>query len=340
MIIQFLPQSFNNKFRNNIVTGSNNSLNPNVSYKNLNQPAKDTVSFSGGEKILKTKTHEITYDLAKKVYNNANEDLINIKWVLKKYLKPLIATNTTPENPICPEKIGLKYRIKGPESIREKATSRGITRMKDLVLIGDIIGARVILRDAKKNSVEKILKQLSTAVRNGDLKLVEVENHYPVPEASYATEKALKAIAKEANLPVITEETKSGYRAIHLTAKTKHGYHAEIQIMGRDVEDLKEIEDICYKIRCKKGVPAKYRLIEEEVKPAIESLSKPNEKLYMRYINDSYDFAAKLPPRKINSRKKQEYIPIPYFLPKALDFLHLAQMKEVCDKLAKVAINN
>jgi len=168
--------------------------------------------------------------------------------------------------------------------------------------IGDIPRARIVLRDGSKDSVKEVLEALSEGVRDGKLVFTEIENYRPiVPEVpsemikrfqkDLGVELDKKNIQKIISDPdyfayprsvdlakfkqvcqkryrdieVKDRDLPTGYPAIHLAVKLPNGYTGEIQIIGRDVEALKEIEDFYYKAKCKKTI--KYAPLAKRLEP-------------------------------------------------------------------------
>jgi hypothetical protein len=150
-------------------------------------------------------------------------------------------------------------------------------------------------------------------------------------DLGYGSSKGLAELENATGLISSVAPQDSGYPAIHLGIKTKNGFKAEIQIMGIDVEDLKEVEDLGYKIRCGTPVRTLYKPVEAKLLPAFRELEASNrEEDYMKYINDSYLFAFNAPAQKFNSKKKTPFLKIPYYLPQELDFANIAKEMEKC----------
>lgn len=334
MNIQLLTPRFNTYYQQN-------SYNNSVMNIKLNTLNADTVSFGVGEKKLDSKKpRTINVDLAKKVIEEAREDAQELKFVLHKYLDPLVATAKNPNNPICAGERGIQVRIKSENSLREKVTPRDIRTKFGVKNVGDLIGARIVLRDSNPKAVDKVLIALAEAAKQGALQITEIEKYNPkngkipvenIKELGYGTKAGRLALEKAAGIEASVGPKDSGYPAIHITIKTKHGCKAEIQIMGVDVEDLKHVEDLGYKIRCGKGVCEKYEALEPELLPAFEELEEQElEDAYMQYVSDAYLTAFCAPPQKYNTRKKPKFLQIPYYLPADLDFNHIAKrMQEV-----------
>ncbi|MBP3821038.1 hypothetical protein J6G99_05275 [bacterium] len=310
-------------------------------YKNLSQLSVDTVSFGIGEKQLDKTALTIRNELAKKVVKEAKEDAQELKFILNKFLRPYFSTQKHPNNLIRVTNGEIKTRIKGEDSLRKKVTPRMINTKYGVKNVGDLIGARIVLRDSSAGSVDAVLFSIANAVKQGALRIVEIEKYNPVQgkipvknikKLGYGTNNGLNILENVSGVTSQVGTQKSGYPAIHITVKTKHGYKAEIQIMDENVEDLKHVEDICYKIRCNKGVPSKYKNVEADILPSFNDIkSKGLEDSYMDYVKDSYLTAFRSQAKEFKSKIKPKFLQIPYFLPPKLDFNYIAKKMQECN---------
>lgn len=316
----------------NNISGSNN-------YSNLKPLAKDSVSFTGGEKVLKTRTKDIAW----KVMNDAYEELepINQKItnIFKKEFKPLIATTLHPDRPV----FSIHSRTKGAESLGSKGISRDIRTKKGLKNVGDAIGVRITLGDSSQEGFDKVFTILGAMVKKGIFKVKEIENYRLTRKDSYVSSKTLDKFED------ICQEMKqypsrsgkaipNGYTAVHLTLEHPNGQLYEVQIMGKNLEDLKELEDFYYKKRCNKKLPEKYAPIQKMLDEKMDGLDDVQQEFLSKYILDSYIHARKLPSRSPKQRTRiADFLQIPYFLPKELSFENLHRMKVDCDLAYKAA---
>lgn len=309
--------------------------NSTVSYSNLTGLNKDTVSFSSKEKNdnknLDSMADAVSVSTAKKAHNEVNQAGKRIFSTLKRYLKPLVATSSSPNNPICAGESGIKYRSKEDISICEKTATRKIKNKQEIFEMGDVMGFRIVLREHSPKNVEKVLKQLAEAVKHGDLNIIEIENYLLPDGRGYVSPKALEKLASVCNpneLDInLNKKIKSGYPAIHIGIKSKEGYIGEIQIMGKDVEDVKDLDDWFYKILDHKPLKKKYKSAQIKIENAINSLTPDQMNAFMQYRRDSFARAFDLEPKEYNTRKKSKFIDIPYFLPEELGYQWVADQK-------------
>ena len=215
----------------------------------------------------------------------------------------------------------------------------------------DIVGARIVLADSREKAVDKVIDCFTQAVKDNKLTITCIENYRPEPELDkhdnpiekydYASAKALKRLHSACmetypNARKIDESRPSGYMAIHLNVLLPNGFTGEIQIMGRDVEDLKNIEDLCYKVKSNKAIAKKYAPIKE----ILESLKNENNTTlrnkFTEYTRLAYIEQRRKEPLKPGKKPgAPEFLPIPEkfdFIPAEMDFNNLYKLKQKCDR--------
>ena len=333
------PVSFNN-FQTPIITkreSSNNDISniqPNSKYL-----GKDCVSFGVGNKVLHSMKGAMTVEATRKAIDEATTVSKRTLYVLRKYLKPLIANEANPNNPIK----SISGGVKGENSTRKKTAKRSINGKKGLMEMGDFIRYRITLRDNSPKNTEKVLKQLGDMVKSGEFQIFEIENYLTQDCRGYANYKMLGSLAEKCNpneLSTRTANIPSGYPAIHIGFKTKEGFVGEIQIMGSDVERIKELDDFLYKLLDNSGLEEPYKgTMEAPMKKALKLIKDDTFKMntLMQYRRDAFSLAFDSPAKKYNSKEKAKYIDIPYFLPRELGFSWIAEQKEFCEAVHKKA---
>lgn len=308
----------------------------------------DTVSFSGNKKspeeleknkIKGEESKEVSTKLCSEINEEVQQSAKDLHNLLKREFKHLQASHSNPDNPILPGNSGIKVRVKPCLSIRDKALSREKYSKKAIKSMGDVVGARIILQDASQKNFDKIFKVLGNMVKHGKIKIKEIENYRLTNQSSYVSQNTLDNFEQQCikaghYVNISNKPLPNGYTAIHITIELEKGLLAEIQIMGRNVEHLKDVEDFYYKLRCKKSFDAKYKSIEKTMKEKIKALNEFEDKALEKYIRDSYIHARELPPRR-NKNTVKDFLPIPYFLPKELGFEYLYKEKQKCDEIAR-----
>lgn len=308
---------------------------PNYNYAYKNNTVRNT-AFCSGEKFFNDKAGGVTNKLASQVHDDAQKTEKKLLYILNRHLGKYVASQSNPNGIIAPK--GIKSRVKSAYSIVEKTGSRQLKSKEEIKKMGDLIGARIILRRGTKTDGNKIIDVLTSLVNSGELTITEIENYRPAETLSYASGQALDKLEAACNKRLggirrTDSSMPSGYTAIHLTVKIDD-YIGEIQIMGCDVEELKELEDFIYKLRNNKSLEPKYASIEKVLKNALAKIPEEYQPMYSKYVKDSYSQARELEPHPISKRSKPNFLPIPYFLPKELDFAEIAKMKERIDRLS------
>lgn len=210
----------------------------------------------------------------------------------------------------------------------------------------DIVGARIVLNDKSPECAEQLIAALTKAVSSGDLKIVSVENIIPdekfllkkttLSDYLYFTDKQFRPLEKAADIDVKDKVSKTGYMAVHINVDLSdddlykgtpdcNGFQGEIQIIGRDVERLKEIEDLCYKLKTNKKLKGcSYTSFKE----AFSAYNEDTEDVFNEYTYNSY-----LRQRIASPNRRGSFLPtlqelgFEKILPQSLDFNNLRRCK-------------
>jgi len=311
------------------------------------------------------------------VSKNADIAAKNLKNVLEKRLNEFVFDKKKNiDGPIMP----IQTRVKTPESIKEKT----MDALADLILnnkeqfnvyepedikktIGDIVGARVTLRKSDKSETSKIIQKLIEAVKAGELKITKIENYVPKgidENLKYFNKEDLEQLAEAINekrkpnespITVLDKSKSTGYMALHLDidlsssnyVEKNNDYSGEIQIVGYDVEKLKDVEDYCYKAKQGKDIKAGDKAYAAFVQYFNkyyndESFNKNIKNDFIKYTREAYLFQRKREPIHTPSDKKQEAnykLPtiadcnMEGLIPPQFDFNMLAKIKKNSDDL-------
>ena len=328
--------------------------------------AHDVVSFKATPKSMGSRANAINMKLAKDIHNDAEKALAYMREKIDKYTFDLVADTYNPNNPI--EMV--KDRVKSPESIIEKAVTRNWnTKQEILKNMTDLAGTKIIMRDGSKEQVNRLLDNLMQGMDDGALKFIEIENKRPLPvynqydeivkSYDYASPRCMAKFQRLASkvagrdVKLIEENTPTNYMAIHMLMELPNGIVGELQIMGHDIALLKDIEDMCYKVKNGKNLPKKYAEVEKALtplKPPVlpkngietpeykEALAKHKffKEEHLKYTQEAYMQQREKEPRPHKSRKKEIFLKIPEFMPKELDFNYLYELKLKCDQATVV----
>lgn len=217
----------------------------------------------------------------------------------------------------------------------------------------DIVGARIVLNEAGPEYIDKVFSGLKQAVSDGVLKITKIEVNEPDPrrlppgkissDYRYADQNQLNSFRLATNAELKHNKSRSGYLSIHMDIdlstpllaafnKNYDGYTGEIQIIGADVEKLKEVEDLCYKLKDNKNVVrTKYKEFKEYF------LTHYKGKKVMSAFDD-YTYALYLHQRSISTvgRPSDKFPSIEELgfagkVPKELDYNILKKIKEASD---------
>lgn len=354
-VFQNLSFKGNNNSLKSIVKDSNYCVNS-TSYPNLRPLAKDTVSFSGWKvntnKAVKASKKKVSdfwnpeatnFEEIIKLCGNFEKPFEKFMWDLKQAMRPFVSTESNPSNAIIAGKKGIHGRVKSPYSTAIKANDRELFEIDEIERMGDVGGARIVLRTGDQADTAKVFTGLRELVKKG-YKILEIENYRFSVKESYVSQKTLnvfEAFCKKYNqYPAITSRPiENSYNAVHLSIELPDGKVIELQILGRDVEHVKDVEDFFYKYRCNKKFDEKYAPIQEIFDRLMPKLDDFQKTTLARYIKDSYEHAKQIQP-KTNKQKwslYKDFLPFPYSLPKELSFENLHRMKLKCDTEAAKA---
>lgn len=216
----------------------------------------------------------------------------------------------------------------------------------------DIVRARIIMNNTDREHTQLLFDTIASAAAVGDLKITSVENYVAdesklpmgkkVSDYEYIKSSKLRDFAQQVNAKYEEKPSKLGYMGIHINLDLSNGaigregsqckgYSGEIQIVGRDVLKLKDIEDLCYKIKDNKSsYEEKY---DDFANYFLKYYSKCDKQEFDNYTYALYLSQRELPPDtssrvKFKSPKELGFKNIP----KELDFNVLAEIKEDCER--------
>ena len=372
-------------FKNNLRINNGVSVNYNKKnniFKNatkLAPLAHDTVTFSGNNAKLNRSLYEAFDNLetCTEVRDNAEPAMRDLKNTLETALAPYIASKNNPHGLID----SIHTRIKTPESIREKVadkleaailspqpwafnpkTAEGVKGV-----VGDIVGARIILRKTDTKQASEIIDVLANLIRQKKIKITKIENYLPLDEKSatrYFQDSDLNRLKdainstkakNEAPIDIRNNTKKTGYMALHLDLDLSNAYYSsknnkykgEIQIVGYDVAKLKDLEDYCYKMKPGKDIKGgyfPYKPLSTHFYNLYNNTAQyPNIKEdYDKYTARAYLLQISKKPSSAEEKKKDDTFPtieecgLEGKIPKGLDFNVLNEITKCCDKTSSI----
>lgn len=335
----------------------------------------DTVSFGAAAKAKKVvhaaqqttkaagkRSDGITLQLARMLRSHMQKPHAETKNHLQELFKEQINPNP---HEVMNGKNSQKYlftmldRIKSADSIIQKTASRGwgyLGKKELLSNMTDVSGFCFVLED--KKSLGEFVRKFSQEIRNGNLNIVEAEYHrlptiyskrtlpqtfdslapsqlQKLKRAIYDTQHPADQIWKDV-------DSMSGYSGLHLIIKNFDGTMSEIQVMTRAMHNLKNIENLFYKIRNNKNVDPKYRYIEQFMAPLkvkdknnMTEREKALQKAIKNYTQEAYEEMLKKPfdnsgkflsvDRSIRLNKKEKETLKDY------DFNKIGELMKTCE---------
>ncbi len=338
----------------------------------------DTVSFGAAAKAKKAvhavqqttkaagkRSDGITLQLARLLRSHIQKPHAELKNHLQELFKGQIKPNP---HEVINNKNSQKYlftmldRIKSEDSIIQKTASRGwgnLGKKELLANMTDVSGLCFVLED--KKSLGEFIKKLSKEICEGKLNIEEAEYHrlptiyksrtapqtfdslepeqlQKLKNAIYDTQNPTTQIWKDV-------DSMSGYSGLHLIVKNSDGTKSEIQLMTRAMHNLKNVENLFYKIRNNKNVDPKYRYIEQFMEPlkvkdkdsmtesekALQkAIKKYTQEAYEEVLNKPFDTSNKFLSVEMSARlnkKEKEML-------KDYDFNKIGELMKTCESIA------
>lgn len=238
-------------------------------------------------------------------------------------------------------------RAKGLESLRDKIVNKIASGDKNVANINDArkivedgIGTRLILDEINDENMQALTNKLCSEIENGNIQITEINNYRGKGLPPYFTDAQIEQIKNAVmirrnndrdnncydetlkDLKVITGSHEkavkaSGYSALQLNVKYKNGALGEIQIRGKEMDQVAEVEHVPYDIRKGKQLKPKYDNIAKEIK----ALDDDTYGEYQKYWQGMFEYAI----------KKERGIPcarpeLPDGVPKSLAFEELQKI--------------
>ena len=307
----------------------------------------DTVSFTGTPKLA-NKQWEISKEAARTIRRKLTSSAQKVENFMQNSFGDLVANEKYPKNPLS--EIG--FRLKSIDSIAEKTGSRQWSSIEEVLKeMTDLIGAKLVFRDATRNKVDAVLDRFIPLIKSRKVELLEVENKRPIivknlpeyqaSEFDYASIDFLnkmisiqndvwkKGCNKQKKKKHLDDDfTKANYCATHflfrLPGKTPVTF--ELQVLGNNVNEAKHIDDIVYKKLDGKNssesnpefdklfeplTNKKFFIKEPNAKEIVENAKEKFEK----YRGEVFIFQRRKEPLPYHKKKPVElFLPLPYKL--------------------------
>lgn len=262
--LNFIPQYKNNNTQTNPISYS----------KGLTMASpllKDTVSFGSTPKEA-DKAWNITIQNSKLIRKRLGEAYKKVERFMNSTFDDLVASEKYPKNPIY----GIYTRLKSDFSISDKSGTRKWTSVDEILeSMTDLIGAKIVMRDSNKSTVDAVLDRFIPLIKSRKIELIEIENKRPAivkglddKEASKYDYSSLGFLKKMINIQeevwknshkggkkqkvkqrLEDDFTDANYCAIHFLFKLtgKNSSVFELQLMGNNTNEGKHIDDLAWK---------------------------------------------------------------------------------------------
>lgn len=224
-------------------------------------------------------------------------------------------------------------------SIIEKMLSGGKqTELEARSAIKDAIRARIVLTHGTQKEGDKVCNEIIKAVEKGKLEIKEIKNYRTDDDMQYISTKMINKLQKAtanasggAPCQYMEKAKATGYNAVHIIFKIDDEFDGELQIMGKDVESLKDVEDVFYKLSDNKHVAKQYKDIEKKYKSlASKNLNKLQTSINS-YTRDAYLYERRKELGKTKNLYGTKFLPLDtekYDLPEEFDFNNIAKIKK------------
>lgn len=342
-ISNFIPKFVVNNNQN-----TNSAISTNFGLKMSSPLKRDTVSFRGTPKLA-DKTWEINKATAMKIRKKLEPRARRVFDLIDNTFGDLVATPKDPEGPI----LEIGRRLKSVNSIAEKTGSRQWVNSNEIIEnMTDLIGAKIVLRDSNKNTVDSVLGRFIPMIKSGVIELLEIENKRPVvvkgfPEAEaskydYASINMLKKMANIQNTvwkkggnkakvatKLDNDFTNANYCAIHYLFRIpgKNAVTFELQVLGNNTNKAKHIDDAVYKIMDGKNPSISSDEFKQlfapldktgkffEKEPNAQDIVQNARELFNKYRSEVFLYQRTKADMPYSTKKVQEqFLPIPYRL--------------------------
>ena len=307
----------------------------------------DTVCFKGTPKAA-NKAWEVSGTTARAIRRKIQANANKVEKFMNETFSDLVASEKEPNNLLSE----IAFRVKSIQSIKEKTGSRQWVGADEILKeMTDLIGAKLVFRDASKSEVDAVLGRFIPFIKSGKLELLEIENKRPIAvkgkeeyeacKYDYATIKFLNKLIdvqndmwkKGGNKQRVKKHleddfTKANYCATHFLFRIpgKSPVTFELQVLGHNVNEVKHIDDAVYKKLDGKNIaednPEFDKLFEPfinkkffEEEPNAKEIVEQAKATYNRYRGELFLFQRTREPLAYSKKKKPEsFLPLGYKL--------------------------
>lgn len=170
-------------------------------------------------------------------------------------------------------------------------------------LVDDLVGTRLVVKDPVPENIDKIVNSLVEAIKNDKIVITEIKNYYGAgnQKGVYFNENhiaKIKAAADDKGITIKSIEAPipkdSGYCTVQMKIKHKSGNWGELQIRGKHINEIENVEHIVYDLKKGKDIVKGNLELSKlfyPIKNAIKKLSPGKYSEFQDYIVKKYKFA-------------------------------------------------
>ena len=202
--------------------------------------------------------------------------------------------------------------------------------------IQDAIRARIVLTNGSKEEGDAIFNEIINAVKKGKLEIKEIKNYATDGDMQYVSSKMIKKLKKTIDevqgghsCDSSTKQKSTGYNAVHIIFKIDDEFDGELQIMGKNVENLKDTEDVFYKLGHNKHVSKRFDDIRKKYNTLFEKTPNKLKTALEAYTREAYLYERKKELGLVKDLYGGKFLPLDtekYDLPKEFDFNNIAEI--------------
>lgn len=182
------------------------------------------------------------------------------------------------------------------KDIKTKITNIDTDANVAKALVEDGYGARIT--NVTPENTDKLVNALAKATKEGKIEITEIENYRGANEAFttandfYFNEAQMEKLTSVAKNATTTNNTKSsGYTAVQLKVKPRNAKTLELQIRGKEINNVADWEHILYDLRQGKDIAKgnnELGSILAEAKKAVVKMTPEQNTQYKKFVYDNY----------------------------------------------------
>ena len=189
----------------------------------------------------------------------------------------------------------------------------------------NLISARIILDNGTKAEGNRALTRLQKAIKDGKIIVTEISQFGVNDNTDYASNAKLNSILEESNkagygCTKFTNRKANGYHSIVAKLRLEDGFTGTLEIMGKEVAKLKDVEEILHSMENEMPVDNKYDALKEK----FDNLTPEQRSDLKKYTKAAYISARS---DEMFGTQSKGFIPLTNEnLPKCFDFNYISKI--------------